>query len=434
MPGVENTVINMYDLLICLTDAGDLISHEVANHHQQVAYLAFRIAEQMGLPSDQQKDLILAGLLHDVGAFSLDERLTLIDDEPPHTNDHAFRGARLLEDFPPFYQASVIIRSHHIPCKNGEGLSFCGNEVPILSHILHLADRIAVLVNHDYNIIGQIKNIQDKILQYNNILFNPDAVKAFMEISINEYIWLDIDYKPLSYILPDILTFDTVVMDFENLIRLTKIFAKIIDFRSPFTANHSAGVAKTAEKLASLAGFSENECKMMLVAGNLHDLGKLSVSRDILNKPGSLDNDEFNIIRSHTFYTYRLLQSIKGFETISKWASFHHEKLNGKGYPFHLEGSNLPLGSKIMSVADVFTAITEDRPYRKGMSLEEAVEVLNSMVADSSLCPLVTSLLISNLELINEVRKRAQDDSRLEYDYFLESTKEVANKNQSPPQ
>ena len=424
MPGVDSTVINMYDLLICLTDAGDLISHEVANHHQQVAYLAFRIAEQMGLPSDQKKDLILAGLLHDVGAFSLDERITLIDDEPPHAHDHAFRGAKLLEGFPPFYQASIIIRYHHIPWNSGEGLSFCGSEVPILSHILHLADRIAVSINHDQNIIGQIKSIQDKILEYNNTLFYPEAVQAFMDISINEYIWLDIDYKPLSYILPDILTFDTVEMDFENLIKLTKIFAKIIDFRSPFTANHSAGVAKTAEKLASLTGFSDNECKMMLVAGNLHDLGKLSVSREILNKPGSLDSEEFNVIRSHTFYTYRLLQSIKGFETISKWASFHHEKLSGKGYPFHLEGSNLPLGSKIMSVADVFTAITEDRPYRKGMTMEEAVVVLNSMVADNSLCPLVTSILINNLELINEVRKEAQEDSRLEYDYFLESTNE----------
>jgi HD-GYP domain-containing protein (c-di-GMP phosphodiesterase class II) len=73
--------------------------------------------------------------------------------------------------------------------------------------------------------------------------------------------------------------FDTIEIDLDEIIELTKIFANIIDFRNPFTANHSAGVAKTAEKLAELAGFSENECKMMLVAGNLHDLGKLAVSK-----------------------------------------------------------------------------------------------------------------------------------------------------------
>lgn len=121
---------------------------------------------------------------------------------------------------------------------------------------------------------------------------------------------------------------------FDEIIELTKIFANIIDFRNPFTATHSAGVAKTAEKLAELAGFSENECKMMLVAGYLHDLGKLAVSKSILDKPGNLDPGERNVIRSHAFYTYRLLQAIKGFEIINKWASFHHEKLNGKGYSF----------------------------------------------------------------------------------------------------
>jgi len=147
---------------------------------------------------------------------------------------------------------------------------------------------------------------------------------------------------------------------------------------------------------------------MMLIAGYLHDLGKLVISKDILHKQGNIDNEERIVIRSHTYYTYRLLENIKGFETINKWASFHHEKLNGQGYPFRLPGDSIPLGSRIMAVADVFTAITEDRPYRAGMLLEKALAVLDSMVTDGSLCPLVVAALKAHARDINEARKTAQ--------------------------
>ena len=419
METVEKIQINMYDMLICLTNAGDLISHEVSSHHQQVAYLAFRIGEKLDLPAVQKKNLMLAGLLHDVGAFSLDERLDLIENEPPTSNDHAFRGARLIEGFPPLFDAANIIRYHHVPWKNGEGRSFNGNEVTFLSHILHLADRIAVSIDTGQNVIGQIENIKKKILGQKNTIFMPELVDAFLDLSVNEYIWLDTVYKPLLYILPDIVVFDTFDLELDEIIKLAEIFANIIDFRNPFTAAHSRGVAKTAEKLAELAGFSGNECKMMLVAGYLHDLGKLAVDPNILDKPGKLDTAEKNVMRSHTFYTYRLLQAIKGFETINKWASYHHEKLNGNGYPFHLSSDNIPLGSRIMAVSDIFTALTEDRPYRKGMKLEDAVAIINSMVNDNSICPYVVSILIDNLQTIDAIRRDAQEESKVMYNHIV---------------
>ena len=421
METLDSIQINMYDMLICLTNAGDLISPEVANHHQQVAYLAFRIGEQLGLSIKQKKSLMLAGLLHDVGAFSLDERLSFIEDEPPSVKDHAFRGARLLETFEPLVNAADIIRYHHVPWNQGNGRSFNGSDVSSLSHILHLADRIAVSIDHEHNIIDQIERIQRKIIKRKNTRFVPEHVDAFIEIGSNEHIWLDTVYRPLLYILPDIVLFDTFELDLDEIIILTKIFANIIDFRNPFTASHSAGVARTAQKLAELVGFSENECKMMYIAGNLHDLGKLAVSKNILDKPGALDEGERNVIRSHTFYTYRLLQAIKGFETINKWASFHHEQLNGNGYPFHLSGESIPLGSRIMAVADIFTAITEDRPYRKGMSLEEAVKILDNMVEDNKIDSYVVSILKDNLELIHQIRKKVSNESRISYDYVMES-------------
>jgi response regulator RpfG family c-di-GMP phosphodiesterase len=229
----------MYDLLVCLTNAGDLISPEVSDHHQQVAYLAFRIAEHLDLPLNQKKNVMLACLLHDVGAFSQDERLALIETESPSSQDHATRGARLIEGFPPLFEAAEFIRHHHVPWEYGKGQTFHGSSVSFISHILHLADRIAVSVDRSRNIIGQVKDIQEKIVKQKNTVFMPELVDAFMEISTHEYIWLDVVYKPLLYILPDIVIFDTVQLDLDQMIKLTKIFANIIDFRNPFTANRT---------------------------------------------------------------------------------------------------------------------------------------------------------------------------------------------------
>lgn len=421
MPDIEQNFINMYDLVLCLTNAVDLISPEVADHHQKVAYLSFRIAEKLCLPISQKRDLVLAGLLHDVGALSLDERLDLIENEPITSENHAYIGARMLEGFLPLKRPAEIIRYHHVPWNYGEGRTYKGHSVPILSHILHLADRIAVQTDNQRDIIGQISAIRKNILKQRDSVFMPELVDAFIEISNYEYLWLDIVYKPLSYSLPEILAVDNMRLNLDKVIDLTKIFACIIDFRSPFTANHSAGVAKTAEKLAELAGFSENECKMMLIAGYLHDLGKLAVDKNILEKPDKLNPSEFNSIRSHTFYTYRLLQPIKGFETINKWASFHHEKLNGNGYPFHLSGGSIPLGSRIVAVADIFTAITEDRPYRKGMSDDETIAVLKRMCDENCICSHVVSILLDNYDTINDIRKDAQEKAAAEYNYIIKS-------------
>ena len=420
MPEMKQRFINLYDLLICLTNAGDLIRHELEKHHQQVAYLAFCIAKHLKLGAEQKKELMLAGLLHDIGALSLNERMELIEDEPPTAQSHAMRGARLIEGFTPLRGAAEIIRYHHLPWNGGEGKTYRGREVPYLSHILHLADRVAVLVDKDRDVLGQVRGIRAAIQEKKDTAFMPELVDAFIAMSVEEYIWLDLAYSPLLYILPEIVMFDTVELDMPEVVALTRIFSQIIDFRSPFTAHHSAGVAKTAEKLAELAGFSGSEQEMMLVAGYLHDLGKLAVKKEVLEKQDKLNAEEFNEIRSHTFYTFRLLQAIKGFETINRWASFHHEKLNAKGYPFHLRDTDIPLGARIMAVADIFTAITEDRPYRKGMEKEQAKTVLTGMVEDGSICPYVVSLLMDNFEMLNDVRIAAQQTAAGEYQAYME--------------
>ncbi len=419
MSDINKTSISLYDLLICITNAGDLVRPELEEHHQRVAYIAYQIGDHMGMSVSEKRDLVLAGLLHDIGTLTLRERLELLENEPRIVHEHAFRGARLIESFPPLRDAAGTIRHHHVKWNYGAGRTFRGEQVRFESHILHLADRIAVMVRKDRDILEQVSSITQSIQERTDAVFAPELVDVFTRMSTKEYIWLDIAFSPLLYMLPHIIVFETMDLNMDEVMDLTKIFSRIIDFRSPFTSYHSAGVSATAQKLAEIAGFCSSECKMMAVAGNLHDLGKLAVRREVLEKQDKLSAHEFNEIRSHTFYTYRLLQSIKGFETISMWASFHHEKLNGKGYPFHLRDHNIPLGSRIVAVADVFTAITEDRPYRKGVGVKEAVTMLQNMVDDGSLCPYVVSLLIANLDSLNSIRLEAQENAHLDYEHIV---------------
>ena len=419
MQNISKQLINIYDLLICITNAGDLVRPEFEEHHQRVAYIAYQITDHLGLSVDEKKDLVLAGLLHDIGALSLDERLELLESEPPTSNGHAHRGALLIEEFAYLRNAANIIRYHHVPWNFAKGERVNGEPVPLASHILHLADRVAVLVRKDRDVLEQVSGIKKSITERKQSVFAPDLVDAFVRMSEKEYIWLDIAYSPLAYLLQQIVLFETMDLELDEVVELTRIFSRIIDFRSPFTSYHSAGVAKTAERLAELAGFCSAECKMMVIAGNLHDLGKLAVRRSVLEKKDKLDIFEQNEIKSHTFYTYRLLRSIKGFETISMWASFHHEKLNGNGYPFHLHQESIPLGSRIVAVADIFTAITEERPYRAGVSAQEAVSILWNMAENGAICPHVVSLLANNLNIINEARLEAQAGASREYTVIM---------------
>jgi HD-GYP domain-containing protein (c-di-GMP phosphodiesterase class II) len=406
---------NLYDLVVCMTRAIDLISPEVSNHHLRVASLAYAISEKLGLSLEQKQTLVLATLLHDTGALSSNERLALIEEESAGVENHAFIGATLLEDFPPLRKAAEIVRFHHLPWNGGKGRSYHGEEVPILSHILHLSDRIVVQVNDQENVISQISRIRASISSRRNTLFMPELVDAFLEISVQEALWLDLVFSPTVSKIPDDLAFDALRLTLDEVVDLTKVFSRIIDFRSPFTARHSAAVAATAEKLAELASFSEDECKMMKIAGNLHDIGKLAIPREIIEKQDKLDPAEFDMIRSHAYYTYQLLRPISGFETITQWASYHHEKMNGNGYPFHLKAGSLPLGSRIMAVADIFTAITEDRPYRKGMTDAQTREVLGKLAENGSISPRVLSLLMEHYEMIADIRREAAEGAASYY-------------------
>lgn len=409
--------VPLSDLINCMSDTIDLVSPVLADHHNRVGLVAHALACQLGLTEEERIDLHFAGNLHDIGALSLTDRVRLLSFEGCEPHQHAETGALLLEMFGPLAGLAEMVRFHHVMWADGAGEVQQGKTVPLGSHILHLADRISVLIGtmDGINLLVRVPDIRARIDKMSGVMFSPVLVEAFNELSCRESFWLGLAFPGRSPSFDPRAHLRSIRLDIDGILGLSRMFARIIDFRSRFTATHSSGVAAGAEALARLSGRSTEECAQMRIAGLLHDLGKLAVPAELLEKPADLTAEERALIRCHTYFTRRALENIRPFEAITSWGANHHERIDGKGYPYHFGGDDLSDGSRIMAVSDVFTAITEDRPYRAGMDRPSALKVLYSMVSQSALDPDMVDLLASNYDELNTVRVDAQREAVMEY-------------------
>ena len=137
-------------------------------------------------------------------------------------------------------------------------------------------------------------------------------------------------------------------------------------------------------------GFDEETCQKMYLAGALHDIGKVAVGNEILEKPGRLTDEEFAVMKHHAAYTYYILSGIEGFEEQRDWAAFHHERLDGTGYPFRKTAPELNTQERVMACVDIYQALTESRPYKPGMPHEKACAILRDMAEKGWLDPEIT--------------------------------------------
>jgi HD-GYP domain-containing protein (c-di-GMP phosphodiesterase class II) len=139
-------------------------------------------------------------------------------------------------------------------------------------------------------------------------------------------------------------------------------------------------VAQLAGHLAGRMGFPEDGLAQVEIAGLMHDVGKLCVPDEIVEKPARLTPVEFSVMERHSFETYQILRHVPGLETIAEWAAFHHEALNGHGYPFRHKGERLSMEARIVAVADVFQALAQERPYRGAQPAGEISGILDDFV------------------------------------------------------
>lgn len=409
---------SLFELIIPIAKAVDVMCPEVASHHMQVAYLALRIAESLGLPETELHQLVIAAALHDIGAFSMQTRLDILAFEDINPGQHAQAGYLLLRDFPPLRPMADLVRFHHQPWLHGKGLLCKETRIAPATHILHLADRVAVLIDRGKPILGQVAAICEKVAAKSGSSFVPEQVQAMLALANKDYIWLEITSETIAHLLKTRLQKQKIPLRGSNLKAFSKLMSRIIDFKSVFTASHSSGVAATSVALARLMGFNAQQLELIESAAYLHDLGKLAIPSEIIEKKAKLSADEWFIMRSHAYYTHEVLDEIDIFREINAWASLHQERLDGSGYPFGLKNGEIPPGARIITIADIFTALTEDRPYRSGLSQGEVMEIFTDLVAEKKIDQGLVALMADNFEELNRLRHEAQQQAISEYADF----------------
>lgn len=411
--------MDLYPLLIAISEVTDLVSPLLVDHHKKVSYIAANIGEVLGLDAESKRQLAMAGIVHDVGGLSLRSRLASFEFEVTEPERHCLPGYVLLAGFEPFAQIARLVRFHHVYWRDGSGREIGTEEVPLLSHIIHLADRVAVQIDAAEEILSQKRAIVEQIKQRSGDMFVPEQVDAFREVAAKEVFWLDLTSPLLGTILRERFPHGDMALQGGDLLDLAELFRKMIDFRSRFTATHSSGVAAVAAAVGKKAGFSGKECGQVHMAGLLHDIGKLVVPDVILEKQTPLTIEDFAVIRKHPYFSERILRSIAGFSEVSQWAALHHERLDGTGYPYRCMAAKLPPGARVLAVADTFTALTEDRPYRCGIGGIGTGRIMEDMAAADKLDGDVVALIQQNIEEMDQLRQEAQLEAEETHRRFL---------------
>ncbi len=410
---IDSYSTNISSVVASFSQVLDFVDKAAMNHHLRVAFIAYRIGEEFGLEETYLSYIALAGCFHDIGIFSTKDKISSLEFDPglKNLNLHGELAFLLLKEITNLKDVAKIIRYHHVnwtknPYRNEE-------EIPIGSYVLHLADRIEVMLRKVHPLSVKRYDVIEHFRKNPNNMFMPELIEAFVSLSNRVGFWFDMEYPKIEELVEDILP--NFVLDLEDLMLFSNVIRKIIDYRCSFTAVHSAGVSAVAAEIGKIFNLSDIEIKLIKLAGYLHDIGKLAVPVEILQKPGKLTKEEWSVMMAHAYYSYRILDKLKGLKIINLWGSLHHEKPNGSGYPFGLKDEKLLLGSKIMSVSDVFVAISEDRPYRKGLEPNKIKEILSTMAKDKSLDSLVTEQVLKHFDDLIFIRKEAQSKAKESY-------------------
>jgi HD-GYP domain-containing protein (c-di-GMP phosphodiesterase class II) len=216
-----------------------------------------------------------------------------------------------------------------------------------------------------------------------------------------------------------------VEANMEVLEQVTKVFSNIVDYRTHFTATHSKGVGLVAAALGKYSGLDHDTCQRLKLAGYLHDIGKIGVPTELIEKESKLTSYEKKLMNSHAYFTNIILSNIEGMEDICKWASMHHEKRDGSGYPFHKSEKEFSREVDILILSDIFTALSENRPYREGCKIDEILGILEK--EKSFVDAHIYGVLIEHLVELDEVRYIAQKNNMTAYTSTMQSVSDYLN-------
>jgi len=420
-----------------LSYALDITEGHPGGHSVRTALIGLEIGTRLGLPDDARLDLLYALLLKDAGCSANASRVYQLFGG----GEHEVKRAVWVRDWRKFTEQARYVLSYV-----GRGFGFTAR----LKKLAHLASlgpsasrelfqlrcargaEIALLMDMGSDVAEAIRSMDehwdggghpeglagDRIPLYAQIIglaqvmeiywglggpreaiavarrrggswFNPRLTRILSTRGRDTALWERVaragesDAPPLL----DRLSSSEGPVSGAALERISRAYAMIIDGKSRFTADHSRRVAQYAVALAGRLALSEEDVSRLERAALVHDLGKLAVPNSILEKPGTLDEGEWESIRRHPRITFDILQRTPGFGELAFDAASHHERLDGTGYHQGLDGSSMSSSARILAVSDVMDALAADRPYREGMRPEVVMGILEEG-AGAHLCPM----------------------------------------------
>lgn len=387
---------NLNSFLLATSTALDHAEEEILNitthHSKRCAYISLRIGLALNLSKEECFDLCSLALMHDNGitqAFynqgflevGSDRNLKVLE----KLVEHCKIGEKNIQNFPFLTSPKNVVLYHH-EYLDGSGLYGIKDEqIPFFAQIICFADDIDMKFNLLDSHVTSVSAINEFAKKNKGKLYFDEIVDAFIELSGKISFWRDLHDETILDSVEKYMPSITAEIELKDLLEISTVFSAIIDSKSTFTAIHSTQLMSKAEQVAKYLDWDEEKSVYFQVAANLHDIGKLSTPRAILEKNSSLSKDEFDEVKKHAHLTHMILKSIDGFEMVHQWASRHHERSNGSGYPFSMKENELCFESKLLACLDMYQALTEVRPYREALSYREAVEILYTDVSKNLL-------------------------------------------------
>lgn len=428
-------VLSLSEIISALTFALDLTEGSLPGHALRSCLLGMRLAAGLGLTAEQSTSLYYALLLKDCGCSSNASRMyhivggddraikpaaKLFDWTRPHLPDLRTVKAFLTLTAPgePLHRRAMrilrVVQHQHennrimleLRCNRGANImrrmdmsaeaadavlyldehwdgsgypaGLRGEDIPLFARIANLAQNLDVFATED----GPNKAISVARARSKR-WFDPVLVRIAETLHKNGTLWKQCDPNDLDSTRLAVLNLTPsyeAALPADKIDNICLAFADVIDAKSPFTARHSMGVADVAVAIATEMGWAPTRVQWIRRAALLHDIGKLRVPNSILEKPGRLDPTEREVIELHPGLTRSILERISTFQELAVVAGEHHEMLDGSGYPNKLTARDLCMESRLLAVADIFAALAEDRPYRKGFELSKCFEILEEKV------------------------------------------------------
>ena len=254
----------------------------------------------------------------------------------------------------------------------GKPTGQAGNNIPVYARIALLSQVIDV-----FQISNGPEAALAEVRQRSGQWFDPELVRAFEHIALDPLFWHSLNAPDLAQRVLKLEPGEyTLPLDEDYLDEIAAAFGQVVDSKSPYTAGHSTRVALYTDLIAETLGLDPQRRRWLQRGALLHDIGKLGVSNAILDKPGKLDEEEWKSVQRHAAYTESILSRIGAFSELAVVSAAHHERMDGKGYPHGLAGNQITLETRIITTADIFDAISAERPYRGATPIPKTLEIM----------------------------------------------------------